>query len=84
MVKQGRDEYALKARGYLDTMDKFSNFFELRLSYLIFSANEQLSLTLQGIDIYNYKAVSASSLAVSFWKDREKKVLTILFMARFY
>ena len=36
--ENGRDEYALKAGGYLRTMEKFST------SYLIFSATEQLLL----------------------------------------
>ena len=30
----GRDEYALKAGGYLATMDKFSTYFGVKLSYL--------------------------------------------------
>ena len=66
IVKLDKDEYALKARGYLDAMDKFSNFFGLKLSYLIFSATEQLSITLQGVDTTIQEAVSASALAVNY------------------
>ena len=34
--ENGRDEYALKAGGYLRTMEKFSTFFGLKVSYLFF------------------------------------------------
>ncbi len=40
----GRDGYALKAVGYLQSLENFSTFFGLHLAYLIFSATEQLSL----------------------------------------
>ncbi len=44
----GRDDYALKAGGFLNTMETFTAFFSLKLSYLVFSVTEQLSITLQG------------------------------------
>ena len=42
-----RDEYGLKAGGLLQSLEKFSTLFGLRLSHRLFSAAEQLSLTLQ-------------------------------------
>ncbi len=38
--ESGRDEYALKAGGYLSSMDKFGTFFGLKLAHLIFSATD--------------------------------------------
>ena len=66
IVKQEKDEYGMKARGYLDAMEKFKTFFGLKLSFLIFSATEQLSLTLQSIDTCIQEAVTASKLAIHF------------------
>ena len=48
IIKKGRDEYAMKVNGYLTSMQQFSTFFGLKLSYLIFSATEQLSLHCRG------------------------------------
>ncbi len=62
----GRDVYALKAGGYLTAMDKFSTYFGLKLSYLFFSATEQLSLTLQGRDTTMQEAVDSANLAIKF------------------
>ena len=63
-IHEGRDEYALKAGGFLAAMEKFSTFFGLHLSYLIFSSTEQLSIALQGKDTTLQEAVSASSMAI--------------------
>ena len=46
----GRDEYAMKAGGYLQQMEKFSIYFGLKLEYLVFSVTERLSCSLQGKD----------------------------------
>ena len=62
--EQGRDEYSLKAGGFLAAMEKFSTFFGLHLSYLIFSSTEQLSIALQGKDTTLQEAVSASSMTI--------------------
>ena len=43
----GTDEYAIKAAGFLSLMEKFNIFFHLKLSHLIFSAIETLSISLQ-------------------------------------
>ena len=75
IVQQGKDEYAMKAHGFLTAMEKFRTFFGLKLSYLLFSATEQLSLTFQAVNTSIQQAVSASCLAVSFLErqrtDRE-------------
>ena len=42
-----RDEYGLKAGGLLQSLVKFNTLFGLKLSYVIFSAAEQVSITLQ-------------------------------------
>lgn len=63
----GRNEYAQKAEGYLNDMDnKFSTFFGLMLSHLIFSATEQLSITLQAMNTTMQDVVECSKLAISF------------------
>ena len=66
IIQEGRDEYAMKANGYLTSMQQFSTFFGLKLSYLIFSATEQLSLTLQGRDTTIQEGVQAAALAKTF------------------
>ncbi len=66
IVQQEKDEYGMKARGYLHAMDKFKTYFGLKLSFLIYSATEQLSTTLQGINTCRQEAVTASRLAISF------------------
>ena len=66
IIKEGRDEYAMKDNGYLTSMQQFNISFGLKLSYLIFSATEQLSLTLQGKDTTIQEGVQAGALASSF------------------
>lgn len=70
IVQQGKDEYAMKANGYLNTMEKFKAFFGLQLSFLIFSATEQLSITLQSKDIALQQAVGVFQLAVNFLESQ--------------
>ena len=57
---------ASNASGYLSLMEKFETFFGLQLSYLVFSATEQLSRTLQMHDINAQDVAMAASQAVSF------------------
>ena len=66
VIQQGRDEYAMKAHGFLNSILKFSTHLGLKVSHLIFSATEQLCITLQGKDTTIQDAVQASKLAVSF------------------
>ena len=47
-------------------MEKFCTFFGLHLSYLVFSATEQLSLSLQGKDTTVQEAMQASNLAINY------------------
>ena len=66
--ESGRDEYALKAGGYLSSMEKFSTYYGLKLAHLIFSATEQLSLTLQGCDTTIQEAVNSSNMTIQYLK----------------
>ena len=60
------DEYGRKAGGFLAQMEKFSTFFGLKLSHLIFSGTEQLSISLQGKDTTVQESINAAELAVKF------------------
>ena len=64
--REGRDEYAMKAGGILHAMERFCTYFGLHLSYLISSATEQLSLSLQGKDATVQEAMQACSLALKY------------------
>ena len=59
----GRDEYAMKAGGCLQQMEKFRTFFGLKLGYLVFSITEQLSVTLQRKDTTVQEANEAALLS---------------------
>lgn len=52
-------ETSSRALGLLSLMNKFALFFGLRMSLLVFSASEQLSLSLQGYDITAQQAMMA-------------------------
>ena len=60
------DEYGRKAGGFLAQMEKFSTFFGLKLSHLVFSGTEQLSISLQGKDTTVQESINAAELAVKF------------------
>lgn len=60
------DEYGREAGGFLAQMEKFSTYFGMKLSYLVFSGIEQLSLSLQGKDTTIQEATQAAELAVHF------------------
>ena len=62
----GRDEYALKAGGFLQSLDKYSTYFGLKLAHCIFSATEQLSSSLQYKDTTIQEEVAGATLAISF------------------
>ena len=47
-------------------MEKFSTFFGLKLSHLVFSGTEQLSISLQGKDTTVQESINAAELAVKF------------------
>ena len=70
----------MKAGGFLNTMQKFAPFFRLKLSFLIFSATEHLSITLQGKNITVQEAVSASNVTKRFLdKQRTDRCFDIFF-----
>ena len=66
--ESGRDEYALKANGFLHSMVKFFTDFGLKLGYIIFSAIEQLSCILQGKHTICQEAKEAALVSVSYLK----------------
>ena len=70
MHATGRDEYAMKAGGFLSQLEKFSTFFSLKLAYLVFGPAEQLSYTLQGKTTNIQEAKQAAKLAVSFFRSQ--------------
>ncbi|XP_003389518.1 PREDICTED: zinc finger MYM-type protein 1-like [Amphimedon queenslandica] len=55
-----------KAAGAVALMEKFSTFFGIKLSYLLFGATEQTSVTLQAKDIGAEDALSSITAAASF------------------
>lgn len=60
------DDYGRKAGGFLAIMEKFSTFFGLKLSHMLFSGTEQLSLTLQYKDISIQEATLVAEVAVQY------------------
>ena len=62
------DEYGLRAKGILTTMEKFENLFGLKLGYLLFSAAEEVSKCLQAKNTSLQEALSAVNLASGFFK----------------
>ena len=77
------DEYGRKAGGFLTQLEKFSTFFGIKLSYLIFSGIKQLSLTLQGKDTTVQEAADAAELALRYLKRQREDKLLILSIPRF-
>ena len=68
-IKLGHDEYAAKGNGLAIRMENFDTYFGLKLSYLLFSVTEQLSINLQAKDITIQEAVSGAKLLVSHLKS---------------
>ena len=79
IIKKGKDKYASKAIGYLNCMDKFSTYFGLEPSCLVFSATEQLSITLQGTDTSLQQAVQAAKLAINYMERQRSDAAYDLF-----
>ena len=67
--REGRDEYAT----YLNQLEKFYTYFGLKLSHLLFSSTEQLSITHQGINTTIPEAVQASKLALNYLERQRKE-----------
>ena len=55
-----------KAAGIMALMEKFSTYFGLKLSFLVFGATEQTSTTLQYKDISAKDALSTVNASISF------------------
>ena len=70
----GRDEYAMKAGGYLQQMEKFSIYFGLKLEYLVFSVTERLSCSLQGKDTTLQEAREAALLTKKYLRKLRNEV----------
>ena len=62
------DEYGTKASGLLHLLEKFNKLLGLKLSYLLFSAAERLSLSLQKKNIAIQDALSAVEAAKEHFK----------------
>ena len=70
-IEQGRDEYAAKANGLLSRMEQFETLFSLKLAHQIFSAAEQLSISLQAKDYTVQDAVQGASLLSSHLRSND-------------
>ncbi|XP_028412593.1 zinc finger MYM-type protein 1-like [Dendronephthya gigantea] len=66
--KDSNDESSNKSSGLRALMEKFSTFFGLKLSFMVFSAMEEVSKTLQSVDLNAQEANSAAASALSFLK----------------
>ena len=77
--EEANDEPSRKAAGLLALMDNFQTFFGLKLSFLVFSAMEQLSRTLQNSDINAQEARSAAIKAGYFLKRQRSEELFTAF-----
>ncbi|KAK3095241.1 hypothetical protein FSP39_012040 [Pinctada imbricata] len=71
--KNTRDEYSRRAGGQLAMMDKFSTFFGLKLSHLIFAASEQLSLSVQGKETSAHDANKAAKATESYFERQRQE-----------
>ena len=68
----GRDEYAMKAGGFLQQMEKFETFFGLQLGFMVFGVTEQLSVTLQGKNTTVQEAIEAAVLTEKHLRSLRK------------
>ena len=76
------DDYGRKAGGFFAQMERFSTFFGLEFSHLIFSGTEQLFLSLQGKNTTVQEAVSAGNLAIKFLENLRSDVMFDQFYTR--
>ena len=67
------NEYSRRAGGQLALMEKFSTYFGLKLSYLIFSASEQFSVSIQGKDTSIQNAYEASNATCRYFERQRKE-----------
>ena len=62
-----RDEYGLKARGFLHSLESFSTLLGLQLSHKLFSVAEQVSLVLQKKSLTIQDALSTVDTAKAYY-----------------
>ena len=62
-----RDEYGLKARGFLHSLESFSTLLGLQLSHKLFSVAEQVSLVLQKKSLTIQDSLSAVDTAKAYY-----------------
>ena len=66
--KDSSDESSNKSPGLKALMEKFSTFFGLKLSFMVFSAMEEFSKVLQSSNLSAQEASSAAASALKFLK----------------
>ncbi|XP_029448223.1 zinc finger MYM-type protein 1-like isoform X2 [Rhinatrema bivittatum] len=71
--EESHDEYGRRACAILAMLEKFSTFYGLRLSYLVFSATEQLAKTLQTVNTTLQDAKKAVKLTQEFLLQQRSK-----------
>ena len=64
VASHGTDDCSRHANGVLALMDKFSTYYGLKISILLFSITEQLSTTLQGREINADDSVHAVNVCL--------------------
>ena len=81
LSSESNGEAARKASGTLALLNKFSTYFGLKLSFLVFSATEQVSKALQGSSVTAQEATFAVRQAVCYLKRQQKDESFQLFYA---
>ena len=64
--RESHGDYGWRGTGVLAMLEKFSVFFGVKLSYLVFGATEQVSHALQAKNIMVQEALSSSEMAEAF------------------
>lgn len=70
--EESHDEFGQRAEGILSSLVEFKTFFGLKLSHLVFSATEQVSITLQCKNTTIQEALSAAAMAESSLQRQRK------------
>ena len=84
VIQQGHGEYAAKVKGLLMRMESFDAFFSLKLGYLIFTAAEQVSTTLQARDTTVAEATRGAHLLRSHYTSlRSEATFATFYLKQF-
>lgn len=67
LSREGTADVRSGACGLLALMDKFSVYFGLKFSFIVFAITEQVSTTLQSKDLTAQEAINAVDMAVQFF-----------------